>query len=135
MFLKTVKFEFNGEETVLYELSALQRIEYIGYLATVSKEIPVDGDEVLRTQMASIVGVKVASRLVAMSRWQANITGPSVDELQQQVMSTWPLPAISQAEFVVLEMSLMLPPAKDAADEDEPVSEESGTPEKSTPVS
>lgn len=135
MFLKTVKFEFNGEEIVLYELSALQRIEYIGYLATVSKEIPADGDEALRTQMASIVGVKVASRLVAMSRWQANITGPSVDELQQQVMSTWPLPAISQAEFVVLEMSQMLPPAKEAADEDESVGEESATPEKSTPVS
>lgn len=70
-----------------------------------------------------------------MSRWQANINGPSVDELQQQVMSTWPLPAISQAEFVVLEMSLMLPPAKEAADEDESVREESATPEKSTPVS
>lgn len=135
MFLKTQQFAFNGAEITLYELSALQRIEYIGYLTKVSKEIPVDADESVRTQMTSIVGVKISSRLVAMSLWQSDINGPSVDELQQQVMSTWPLPALSEAEFIVQEMSLMLPPVQADADPVEQHADEEAGPEKSIPAS
>lgn len=33
MFLKKEPFEFNGQSTTLTELSALQRIHYLDYLA------------------------------------------------------------------------------------------------------
>lgn len=135
MFLKTEKFGFNGEDVTLYELSALQRIEFIGYAAKLSKEIPEDADDDVRLERATVVSVKVGARIVAMSLWQADIKGSSVDELQQQVLATWPLPAISQADFSVRALSGMLPPEPDAGDADAPASEEDVTPEKSTPAS
>lgn len=135
MFLKTEPFNFNGAEITLYELSALQRIEFIGYAAKLAKEIPQDADDTVRLEMATIVSVKAGARIVAMSLWQADIKGPSVDELQQQVLSSWPLPAISQAEFSVRALSGMLPPEPEAGEEPAGEGEEDVTPEKSTPVS
>lgn len=136
MFLKTEPLEYNGEIVTLYELSALQRIEFIGYIAELNKGVPADTTEMSEEALAGIVtsiNVKISARIVAMSLWQKEgLKGPSVDELHQNVLSGWPLPAISEADFIVRNLSGMLPVAPAAGDED-PSKREDQTPEKSTP--
>ena len=136
MFLKTEPLEYNGETVTLYELSALQRIEFIGYIAELNKGVPADITEMSEEALAGIVtsiNVKISARIVAMSLWQKEgLKGPSVDELHQNVLSGWPLPAISEADFIVRNLSGMLPVAPVAGDED-PSKREDQTPEKSTP--
>jgi phage minor tail protein G len=73
MFLKTQPLEYNGETVTLYELSALQRIEFIGYIADVNKDVPADDTEVSPEALNGIVttiNVKIGARIVAMSLWQ-----------------------------------------------------------------
>jgi phage minor tail protein G len=136
MFLKTESLEYNGETVTLYELSALQRIEFIGYIAEVNKVVPADTAEISEEALAGIVtsiNVKISARIVAMSLWQREgLKGPSVDELHQDVLSGWPLPAISEADFIVRNLSGMLSVAPAAGDE-EPSDKEDQTPEKPTP--
>lgn len=134
MFLKTQPLEYNGETVTLYELSALQRIEFIGYIADVNKDVPADDTEVSQEALNGIVttlNVKIGARIVAMSLWQKEgQKGRSVDQLQEEVLSGWPLPAIGQADFIVRELSGMLPVAPDA----EPNADtEPHSPEKPTP--
>ncbi|WP_108701561.1 phage tail assembly chaperone G [Phytobacter sp. SCO41] len=136
MFLKTEPLEYNGETITLYELSALQRIEFIGYIAELNKWVPADTTEMSEETLAGIVtaiNVKISARIVAMSLWQkAGLKGPSVEELHQEVLSGWPLPAISEADFIVRNLSGMLPVASAVGDEDA-VEKEEQTPEKLTP--
>lgn len=136
MFLKTEPLEYNGETVTLYELSALQRIEFIGFIAEVNKDLPAGDTEMseeARMGIATAISVKIASRIVAMSLWQKEgLKGPSVEELHQEVLSGWPLPAISEADFIVRNLSGMLPVAP-ATDNEEPSETEAQTPEKPTP--
>lgn len=136
MFLKTEPLEYNGETVTLYELSALQRIEFIGYIAELNKGVPADTAEMSEEALAGIVtaiNVKISARIVAMSLWQEEgLKGPSVDELHQDVLSGWPLPAISEADFIVRNLSGMLPVAP-AMGDGEPSETEEQTPEKPTP--
>ncbi|AUV01619.1 phage minor tail protein G [Enterobacter hormaechei] len=136
MFLKTQPLEYNGETVTLYELSALQRIEFIGYIADVNKDVPANDTEISQEVLNGIVttiNVKISARIVAMSLWQEEgLKGPSVDELHQDVLSGWPLPAISEADFIVRNLSGMLPVASAVGDE-EAVEKEEQTAEKLTP--
>ena len=134
MFLKTQPLEYNGETVTLYELSALQRIEFIGYIADVNKDVPADDAEVSPEALNGIVttiNVKIGARIVALSLWQKEgQKGPSVDQLQEEVLSGWPLPAIGQADFIVRELSGMLPVTPDAGSN---ADTEPHSPEKPTP--
>lgn len=136
MFLKNELFEYNGETVTLYELSALQRIEFIGFIAEVNKGVAADTTEMSEEVLAGIataINVKIAARIVAMSLWQkGGLKGPSVDELHQEVLSGWPLPAISEADFIVRNLSGMLPAAS-ASDDAETSETEAQTAEKPTP--
>lgn len=135
MFLKKEPFEYNGESVTLFELSALQRIEFIGYLAEVNKSMPADTTEMSEEALAGIVtaiNVKTASRVVAMSLWQeGGLKGPSVDELHQGVLSDWPLAAIAKADLIVRNLSGMMLAVPEVGDE--PALMEEQTPEKPTP--
>lgn len=134
-FLKTEEFEHNGHKVMLSELSALQRLEYLEYCGKVLKAIPDDADDNDKMVLMTSMDLRAGSRLVGQSLWQRDINGPSVDELQQQVLSTWPVTAIGGAAYKVKELSLMLPPVQDAAAEDTVEDFEAVTPEKSTPAS
>lgn len=128
MFLKTEPFEFNGDTITLYELSALQRIEFLAFIADLHKQMPDDGDEITLSRISTEISIKTSSRIVAMSLWQASIAGPSVDDIQHEVLATWPLQAISAADYRVKTLSSMLPP------EPAEVTEESGDAEETAPA-
>lgn len=135
MFLKSMPFEFNGHSVTLYELSALQRIEHLKYYADLDKNLPVDADKEEHYHLLVARNIHSGARLVAMSLWQADITGPDVEVLHQQVMSGWPPEMIGAAEFMVKQLSDMIPPQPEESTGD--IKEEHGaiTAEKPTPVS
>lgn len=139
MFLKSESFTFNGETVTLFELSALHRIQYLQYLSEDhQKQLKNDIDEEARNAMLIEMNIRAGAIIVAMSLWQGDRTGPSVESLQQEIMATWPLKAIGDADNKVKTLSGMIPPpievASDSPD-DVPIKEVSPSAEKPSPVS
>lgn len=111
MFLKKEAFTYNGESVTVSELSALQRIEMLEYLAKeekAQKDAPENEPEEL--QAAGLVGmnIRAGARLVAMSLWHGTDKTLSVDDLHQQVLETWPVEAIGKADTQVKLLSGMI---------------------------
>lgn len=99
MFLKSELFEFNGANATLYELSALQRVELLHYLAAQEKALPNDEpDEQILSAALVELNIRAGAMVVAMSLWHSESPKPDIHELQQQVMSTWPVEAIGKAD-------------------------------------
>ncbi|MFS7307193.1 phage tail assembly chaperone G [Rahnella inusitata] len=111
MFLKSELFEFNGAKTTLYELSALQRVELLHYLAAQEKALPKDepDDQTLTSALVEL-NIRVGAMIIAMSLWHSESPKPDIHDLQQQVMSTWPVEAIGKADTQVKILSGMLNP-------------------------
>lgn len=109
MFLKTELFEFNGEKTTLCELSALQRVELLHYLATQEKTLPKDepDQQILSASLVEL-NIRAGAMVVAMSLWHSESPKPDIHDLQQQVMSTWPVEAIGKADTQVKVLSGMI---------------------------
>ncbi|ASC12696.1 MULTISPECIES: phage tail assembly chaperone G [Klebsiella/Raoultella group] len=125
MFLKKEPFEFNGQSTTLTELSALQRIHYLDYLAGEEKALASSDEELSEQAMTTrLIGMSIrnSARLISYSLWHNDPEGPSEDELFHQVLSTWPAEAIGKAEIAVKTLSGMLAPvAEEAPSTDEDV--------------
>ncbi|EAB2293844.1 phage minor tail protein G [Salmonella enterica] len=111
MFLKKQPFEFNGETVTLSELSALQRMNHLAYLKKKEEENTDAGDG----KQAIEVIVRMGALLVAMSLWHGHAvkgTLSDMDEetkkIEEEIMTGWPIEAISMAERKVLELSGMI---------------------------
>ncbi|AVR03766.1 phage minor tail protein G [Pluralibacter gergoviae] len=114
MFLKKEPFEFNGHSTTLSELSALQRINYLEYLAGEEKTLAATDEELSEHAMTTqLIGMSIrnGARLISYSLWHNDPNGPSEDQLFVQVMNSWPAEAIGQAEVAVKTLSGMIAPA------------------------
>lgn len=111
MFLKSELFEFNGAKTTLYELSALQRVELLHYLAAQEKALPKDepDDQTLASALIEL-NIRAGAMIIAMSLWHSESPKPDIHDLQQKVMSTWPVEAIGKADTQVKILSGMLNP-------------------------
>lgn len=109
MFLKSELFEFNGANATLSELSALQRVELLHYLAAQEKALPNDEpDEQILSAALVELNIRAGAMVVAMSLWHSESPKPDIHELQQQVMSTWPVEAIGKADTQVKVLSGMM---------------------------
>ncbi|WP_297200400.1 phage minor tail protein G [uncultured Pluralibacter sp.] len=120
MFLKKEQFKFNGQTTTLSELSALQRINYLEYLAEEEKALAAASEEQSEQAMTTqLIGMSIrnGARLISYSLWHNDPAGPSEDELFSQVMSSWPAEAIGQAEVAVKTLSGMITPIVDEQQE------------------
>jgi phage minor tail protein G len=144
MFLKKEDFTYNGESVMITELSALQRIEFLTFLAQEEKAVDADSSGISDQEMtARLVGsnIRCGARVVALSLWHNDPTGDDVDALFQQVLSSWPPEAIGKAEMKIKLLSGMLVPVEDdnanAADSEVTADEnaESITAEKPLPAS
>ncbi|EGO8733097.1 phage minor tail protein G [Escherichia coli] len=110
MFLKTESFEHNGVTVTLSELSALQRIEHLFLMKQQAEQADSDSNR----QLALADLIKTGAFVVAMSLWHNHpqkTKQPSMNEavkqIEQEVLTTWPTEAISQAENVVYRLSGM----------------------------
>lgn len=143
MFLKKEKFTWQTESLTIFELSALQRIEYITFMAAEEKAVSADSDGISDQEMtARLIGsnIRCGARLIAMSLWHNDPAGTDVETLYQQVLSGWPPEAIGKAEMEIKLLSGMLVPVEDdnVADPDYSAEAESAEPvtaEKPLPAS
>lgn len=121
MFLKKEDFTYNDESATIFELSALQRIQFLTFLAREEKEVGADSDGISDQEMtARLVGsnIRCGARLIAMSLWHNDPAGVDVDTLYHQVLSSWPPEAIGKAEMQIKLLSGMLVPVEnDNADD------------------
>ena len=146
MFLKKEKFTWQTESLTIFELSALQRIEFLTFMAGEEKSVSVDSEGISDQEMtARLIGsnIRCGARLIAMSLWHNDPAGTDVEKLYQQVLSGWPPEAIGKAEMQVKLLSGMLFPVEDEKGDHQDVegvtessaNEESVTAEKPLPAS
>ena len=107
-FLKSEPFTFNGNTIELFELSALQRIEHLQYLALDEKSLPKDEGEEGYLPLRVASNIRRGARLIAMSLWQGD-TSKNVDSLHHEVLSGWSPAMIGAGEHFVKNLSDMLP--------------------------
>ena len=120
MLLNKETFSFKDEVFTVYELSALQRIELLEYLTSEEKAHQADViDESESAQSTRLISfnIRAGARVVAMSLWHGTDKAESVEQLHRQVLETWPVAAIGEADSLVKRLSGMLPEV--AADESE----------------
>lgn len=140
MFLKSELLESNGSSVTLFQLSALQRIEHLEYLKQMEA---IEGSDI---QAAVSLTVNSGAYLVAMSLWhghplkgsQGENAAAEVAKIQDEVMQTWPMELVAEAEFKVKLLSGMIAPVTDEpADPGEEQNEpaEPITAEKPSPAS
>ena len=116
MFLRKGKFTWQNESLNIFELSALQRIEFLTFMASEEKAVSADSDGISDQEMTTrLVGsnIRCGARLIAMSLWHNDPSGADVDTLYQQVLSGWPPEAIGKAEMEIKLLSGMLVPVED----------------------
>lgn len=138
MFLKSEVFEYAGQTITLSELSAMQRIEHIQSLAKLEIPQSEDGGDARKLADALRVSIETGAQLVAMSLWHSD-REKTVEQLQVQILESWPVEAIGAAATTVKKLSGMLPPEsmdEPGEDHEENSGKESGplTMEKSSPV-
>ena len=146
MFLKKDNFTWQKESLTIFELSALQRIEFLTFMANEEKAVSADSDGISDQEVTTrLIGsnIRCGARLIAMSLWHNDPAGTDVEKLYQQVLSGWPPEAIVKAEMQVKLLSGMLFPVEDEKGDHQDVegvtessaNEESVTAEKPLPAS
>ncbi|NBN74762.1 phage tail assembly chaperone G [Proteus sp. G2615] len=107
MFLKKKEFTYSDNTIVLYELSALQRIEYFDFLVERSEK----NDDIEKVEgvkkTALIIRVNTESNAWLVSRSLAHGGSDDVEQIYNDVLSTWPPEALEKASKEVLVISGM----------------------------
>ncbi|HEN3373638.1 TPA: phage minor tail protein G [Yersinia enterocolitica] len=109
MFLKKKEFTYDGETVVLYELSALQRIDYLAFLAEKTPDfdnLPEDSSPQMRAQAFMQLNVDINIWLVSRSLAHGN-KAPHEEATYQEVLNTWSYDALSAGAEMVLDLSGM----------------------------
>lgn len=136
-FLKSEPYGRNGQSVTLFELSALQRIEHLEYLSR------TELTEASDTQSAVAAMVRAGAFIVAMSLWHGHEIKGSLKEgaaaevarIRDEVLGSWPLEAIAEAEFRIKTLSGMFPPPEESPAPDDGETDGPVTAEKPLPVS
>ncbi|MCS3433703.1 phage tail assembly chaperone G [Klebsiella sp. BIGb0407] len=130
MFLKKEELPILDSSVVLYELSALQRLEYFEYLADLEASPPKDltGIKLQTWQMKLNLNVNVwlVAHSISNSKPESK-----VDDLKREVSQTWSSEAINQAVEKILILSDMVPKNPEPKDAEQ---EEEGSPDTDKPL-
>ncbi|ENC9860713.1 phage minor tail protein G [Klebsiella variicola] len=98
-----------GEDMVtLYELSALNRIEYLEYVFDAKITLPAEGasqDETVKA--VTLLAIRDYAMLVALSLSQASDENRDIPELMNEVLSEYGTDALMRAATMVRELSGM----------------------------
>lgn len=124
MFLKTVQFSHCDVSVALYELSALQRMDYLEYLYEETAAFETQTDDVDDDNKKQLAWLKLRLSLniwlVAHSLWNGDTT-QDIAELIRSTHQIWGWEALDKAAEKVLQLSGMLAENDGAGDDgDEP---------------
>jgi phage minor tail protein G len=99
MFLKKEKFTWQNESLTIFELSALQRIEFLTFMAAEEKTVSAESDGISDQEMTARLmaqNIRCGARVIAMSLWHNDPAAMMCEALYQQVLKGWPPEAIRQ---------------------------------------
>lgn len=125
MFLKKDTLTYGDCSVTLYELSGLQRIEYLEYIQQRTAhydEAIAAGDDAVNHVAFVQLGVDINAWLVSRSLWNGDQTQDQV-QLSATVAATWSYEALGRGADIVLSLSGMVAPP-DSDDETETTSPE-----------
>ncbi|EAN8329557.1 phage minor tail protein G [Salmonella enterica] len=116
MFLKKDTLTYGDASVDLYELSGLQRVEYLEYIqqrtAQYDEETADAGEEERRVAFLRM-GVDINAWLVSRSLWNSDQT-QDIDTLSSHTASLWSYEALGQGADMVLLLSGMTASNSDA---------------------
>lgn len=110
MHLKKEKFG-EGDQVLLHELSALQRMDYLEFIVDHSSKldaIPADAPESKKMAEFGSLTMKLHVWLVSRSLWH-NDRKRNVDEIMDELLNDWSPKMITSAAVKVQELSDILP--------------------------
>lgn len=132
MFLKKDTLNYGADSAVLYELSGLQRVEYLEFLQkrTAKYDADMDGATETDKRVAYMqMAMEINAWLISRSLFNGDTT-QAVDALYQSVQTQWSYEALdSGAEMVLVLSGLSADAENNASDPGE--KPENMTPEKS----
>lgn len=125
MFLKKDKFTHNGETIELRELSALQRIEYLEYAADNQVADHDSTDPMVYIAAINKLDIKLSALVVSMSTLPLDkaTDRDALMAMHQQVMTSWPAEALTEAGKKVMALSGLLSDPSSAEEGDDDPSE------------
>lgn len=109
MFLKKDDFEYNGKKIVMFELSGLQRVEYMEFLAVKTKPFESVGEKDNSNEQNAAfyrINIEINAWLVSRSLWNAD-NKQDVEKLYQSTISGWSSDALDKGAAKVLSISNM----------------------------
>ena len=121
MFLKTVTFDYAGQSAELYELSGLQRVDYLEFVQrrTAAFDAEAENLPAAERQIAFLrMGMDINAWLVSRSLWNAQ-QAQDVTTLYDDVRTSWSYDALATGAEQVLSLSGMgvVTPAPDSEQE------------------
>ncbi|ECG0361940.1 phage minor tail protein G [Salmonella enterica] len=132
MFLKKDTLNYGADSAVLYELSGLQRVEYLEFLQkrTAKYDADMDGAPETDKRVAYMqMAMEINAWLISRSLFNGDTT-QAVDALYQSIQTTWSYEALDSGAEMVLVLSGLSADAEDNAS-DPGEKPENMTPEKS----
>ncbi|EJZ7017987.1 phage minor tail protein G [Salmonella enterica] len=132
MFLKKDTLSYGDDSVVLYELSGLQRVEYLEFLQkrTAKYDADMDGATEADKHVAYMqMALEINAWLVSRSLFNSDAT-QEVEALYQSVQAQWSYEALDSGAEMVLVLSGLSADEKDNAS-DSGTKAEDMTPEKS----
>ncbi|EOD6655095.1 phage minor tail protein G [Salmonella enterica] len=132
MFLKKDTFSYGDDSAVLYELSGLQRVEYLAFLQkrTAKYDADMDGATEADKRVAYMqMALEINAWLISRSLFNGD-TSQEVEALYQSVQAQWSYESLDSGAEMVLALSGLSVREKDNdSDSGAPVGDV--TPEKS----
>ncbi|EID9281919.1 phage minor tail protein G [Salmonella enterica] len=132
MFLKKDTLNYGADSAVLYELSGLQRVEYLEFLQkrTAKYDADMDGETETDKRVAYMqMAMEINAWLISRSLFNGDTT-QAVDALYQSIQTTWSYEALDSGAEMVLTLSGLSADAENNAS-DPGEKPENMTPEKS----
>ncbi|ELY4474943.1 phage minor tail protein G [Salmonella enterica] len=132
MFLKKDTLTYGDTSTDLYELSGLQRVEYLEFIQKRTAEYDADMNGATETDKRVAymqMAMEINAWLVSRSLFNGG-TAQEVDALYQSIQTTWSYEALDSGAEMVLALSGLSADEKDSAS-DSGAKAEDMMPEKS----
>lgn len=107
MFLKKDTLNYGDDSAVLYELSGLQRVEYLEFLQkrTAKYDADMDGETETDKRVAYMqMAMEINAWLISRSLFNGDTT-QAVDALYQSIQTTWSYEALDSGAEMVLVLS------------------------------
>ena len=119
-YLKKDTLNPEGENIILFELSAYSRMKYIEFMVEERKSLPADGlspDE--NFKMATLLATRDQAMIVALSLSEVDGEVRDGEDIFHEIMRKYPPGLLGSAALLVRMLSGMIPPVSNTPEQTE----------------